>query len=218
MTSAPVPVPVPAPAASAPSPEALPAEVDARFRERAAAEGLLDAAWDIAESPIGPLLLAATQRGLAWVGFEEPRPGSGPVTDAAPDEQLERVAEWLGRRLLRVPRLLDPAHRQLDSYFAGRLHTFELDVDLTGIPGFQRAVLEELRSVPYGVTSTYGELAARIGKPGAARAVGGALNRNPVAIVVPCHRIVGAHGSLTGYAGGLERKRALLELEGALLA
>lgn len=200
----------------------LPAALDAAFRERAAAEGLLDAAWDVADSPIGPLLLAATERGLAWVGFEAPRPGSGPVpdapADALADEQLERIAAWLGRRLLRVPRVLDPVQRQLDAYFAGRLHDFDLAVDLASLPGFQRAVLQELRSVPYGATATYGELAARIGKPGAARAVGGALNRNPVAIVVPCHRIVGAHGSLTGYAGGLERKQALLELEGALLA
>lgn len=199
-------------------PPDLPDDIDRRFRERAAAEGLLDAAWDVADSPIGPLLLAATTRGLAWVGFEAPRAGSGPVADAGPDEQLERVADWLGTRLLRVPRLLDPAHRQLDAYFAGRLHAFDLAVDLAGIPAFQRTVLEELQNVPYGVTATYGELAARIGKPRAARAVGGALNRNPVAIVVPCHRILGSHGSLTGYAGGLERKRALLELEGALLA
>ena len=205
-------------AAPSPTPDLLPPGLDERFRERAAADGLLDAAWAVADSPIGPLLLAATSRGLAWVGFEAPRPGSGPVADASPDEQLERVAAWLGRRLLRVPRLLDPAQRELDAYFEGRLHAFAVTVDLAGSPAFQRAVLEELRNVPYGVTATYGDLAARIGKPKAARAVGGALNRNPVAIVVPCHRIVGAHGSLTGYAGGLERKRALLELEGALLA
>jgi methylated-DNA-[protein]-cysteine S-methyltransferase len=198
----------------------LPPELDRRFRERAADEGLLDAAWDIAESPIGPLLLAVTHRGLAWVGFEAPRAGSGPVEGAGSgaDAQLERVAAWLGRRVLRVPRLLDPAQRQLDAYFAGRLHAFDLDVDLAALPAFQQAVLQDLRTVPYGTTATYGELAQRIGRPGAARAVGGALNRNPVAIVVPCHRIVGAAGALTGYAGGLERKRALLELEGALLA
>jgi methylated-DNA-[protein]-cysteine S-methyltransferase len=205
----------------------LPPDLDRRFRERAADEGLLDAAWDIAESPIGPLLLAVTPRGLAWVGFEAPRAGSGPVASGTPagvtaavaaDAQLERVAAWLGRRVLRVPRLLDPAQRQLDAYFAGRLHAFDLDVDLAALPAFQQAVLQELRAVPYGTTATYGELAQRIGRPGAARAVGGALNRNPVAIVVPCHRIVGSAGALTGYAGGLERKRALLELEGALLA
>ena len=187
---------------------ALPAGLDARFRDRAAAEGLLDAAWDIAESPLGPLLLAASARGLAWIGFDADGDG----------DQLDRAAATLGRRLLRVPRLLDPAHRQLDGYFAGRLQAFELALDLTGLPAFQRGVLEELQRVPYGATATYGELALRVGKPRAARAVGGALNRNPVPIVVPCHRIVGSSGSLTGYAGGLERKRALLALEGATLA
>lgn len=191
---------------SAAEADALPVDIDARFRDRAVTEGLLDAAWDVADSPIGPLLLAATGRGLAWVGFD------------ADDEQLDRVAAALGTRLLRVPRALDRPHRQLDDYFAGRLHEFELTVDLSSVPAFQRGVLEELRRVPYGATATYGELAARIGKPRAARAVGGALNRNPVPIVVPCHRIVGSTGSLTGYAGGLERKRALLTLEGATLA
>lgn len=204
--------------ASAAAPGDLPADLDRRFRERAAADGLLDAAWDVTDTPIGPLLLAATGHGLAWVGFDAPRPGSGPVADATPDEQLERVAAWLGRRVLQVPRVLDPARRELDAYFEGRLHAFDIAVDLAGMAPFQRAVLEELRSVPYGTTATYGELAARIGKPQASRAVGGALNRNPVAIVVPCHRIVGSSGSLTGYAGGLERKRALLQHEGALLA
>ena len=195
----------PAPTTPAAATGSLPADLDARFRERAAAEGLLDAAWDIAESPIGPLLLAATGRGLAWVGFD------------ADDGELDRAAAALGRRLLRVPRLLDTAHRQLDGYFAGQLHAFELTVDLAGLPAFQRGVLEELQRVPYGATATYGELALRVGNPRAARAVGGALNRNPVPIVVPCHRIVGSAGSLTGYAGGLDRKRALLALEGATL-
>lgn len=198
------PAATPAPADHVPT-AAVPADLDARFRDSAAAEGLLDAAWDIAESPIGPLLLAASARGLAWIGFD------------ADDSALDRAAATLGRRLLRVPRLLDPAHRQLDGYFAGSLHAFELTVDLTGLPPFQRGVLEELQRVPYGATATYGELALRVGKPRAARAVGGALNRNPVPIVVPCHRIVGSSGSLTGYAGGLERKRALLALEGATL-
>lgn len=193
-------------ASATPTPaETLPVELDARFRDSAAAEGLLDAAWDIAESPIGPLLLAASARGLAWVGFD------------ANDSALDRAAAVLGRRLLRVPRLLDPTHRQLDGYFAGHLHAFELTVDLAALPAFQRGVLEELQRVPYGGTATYAELAVRVGKPRAARAVGGALNRNPVPIVVPCHRIVGSSGSLTGYAGGLERKRALLALEAATL-
>jgi methylated-DNA-[protein]-cysteine S-methyltransferase len=108
--------------------------------------------------------------------------------------------------------------RELDEYFDGRRHEFDLPVDLGGLPAFQQAVLTELQRVPYGQIDTYGGLAARIGKPRAARAVGGALNRNPVPIVVPCHRIVGSSGNLVGYAGGLERKQLLLHLEGGLLA
>ena len=113
---------------------------------------------------------------------------------------------------------MEPVRRQLDEYFARRRRTFELVYDLAGLPVFQQEVLHELVRVPYARTSTYGTLAARLGRPRAARAVGGALNRNPVPIVVPCHRIVGSTGNLVGYAGGLERKQALLELEGALLS
>jgi methylated-DNA-[protein]-cysteine S-methyltransferase len=109
---------------------------------------------------------------------------------------------------------VERARRELDEYFEGHREHFDVGVDLSALPEFQRAVLEQLRRVPYGVVSTYGRLAAEIGRPRSARAVGGALNRNPIAIVVPCHRIVGANGSLVGYAGGLERKRALLSLEG----
>jgi O-6-methylguanine DNA methyltransferase len=107
--------------------------------------------------------------------------------------------------------------RELDEYFDSKRRDFDLAVDLEPLPGFQRLVLSELQRVPYGRTDTYGALAAKIGRPRAARAVGGALNRNPIPIVVPCHRVVGASGSLVGYAGGLERKEKLLALEGALL-
>jgi methylated-DNA-[protein]-cysteine S-methyltransferase len=119
--------------------------------------------------------------------------------------------------VLRSPGPVDDLRRELDEYFGGTRREFDLPVDLSPLPGFQRSVLEELVRVPYGHVDTYGGLARRIGSPRAARAVGGALNRNPVPIVVPCHRIVGASGSLVGYAGGLERKQALLGLEGALL-
>ena len=122
-----------------------------------------------------------------------------------------------GARVLRAPAPVDDVRRELDEYFEGTRRDFDLPVDLTPLPDFQRAVLEELVRVPYGGVDTYGGLAQRIGKPRAARAVGGALNRNPIPIVVPCHRIVGASGNLVGYAGGLERKQALLGLEGALL-
>jgi methylated-DNA-[protein]-cysteine S-methyltransferase len=108
--------------------------------------------------------------------------------------------------------------RQLDEYFDGKRKEFELEVDLRLARDFGRTVLEELGRVPFGEVTTYGALAARAGKPRAARAVGTIMNRNPVPIVLPCHRVVGANGSLVGYAGGLERKQLLLRLEGALLA
>jgi methylated-DNA-[protein]-cysteine S-methyltransferase len=185
----------------------LPAETDLAFRRRAAGERLLDVAYDLTDSPIGPLLVATTERGVCEIAF-----------DADPDEEVDRLARLHGARVLRSPGPVDEARRELEEYFEGRRRNFELPVDLEVLPSFQRLVLDELRRVPYGRMDTYGGLAARIGKPRAARAVGGALNRNPVPIVVPCHRIVGASGSLVGYAGGLARKERLLELEGALLA
>lgn len=182
----------------------VPADLDRRFREAADRAGLLDVAYDVAESPLGDLLVAATEHGLCGVGFEL-------------DRELEWLARTFGVRVLRLPRRLDPVRRQLDEYFAGRRRSFELETDLSPVPGFQRLVLRELARVPFGEVTTYGELAARIGKPRAARAVGGALHRNPVPIVLPCHRVIGSTGSLVGYGGGLERKEALLRLEGALL-
>jgi methylated-DNA-[protein]-cysteine S-methyltransferase len=110
------------------------------------------------------------------------------------------------------------ARTQLAEYFAGRRRRFELPLAMDGTP-FQRRVWQALREIPYGRTTTYGELARRIGRsPSASRAVGTANGRNPIAVVVPCHRVVGADGSLTGFGGGLERKRLLLELEAAALA
>ncbi len=179
-------------------------ELDRRFRARAAAERLLDVAYDVTDSPVGPLLVAATDRGLCRVAFD-------------PDEErtLEELARLYGARVLRSPRPLEAARRELDEYFARRRTAFDLPVDVGALPGFQQLVLTALARVPYGETATYGGLARRIGKPRAARAVGGALNRNPVPIVLPCHRVVGTSGKLVGYAGGLERKRALLALERA---
>jgi methylated-DNA-[protein]-cysteine S-methyltransferase len=180
----------------------IPTHLDARFRERAASDGLLDVAYDVTDSPVGPLLVAATRRGVCRIAF-----------DPEPDRAADELARAFGVRVLRSPRPVDEARRQLEAYFAGTRSAFELDVDLDPLAPFQRSVLEELRAVAYGRTETYGGLAARIGRPGAARAVGSALNRNPVPIVVPCHRVVGSDGRLVGYAGGLERKRRLLELE-----
>ena len=183
----------------------VPTQLDERFRAQAASEGLLDVAYDVAtDTPIGSLLLAATERGVCRISF-----------DSDPEDHLEELARKYGARVLRSPRPLDTLRRELDDYFEGRRHDFDLPLDLEAVPAFHRAVLEELVRVPYGRTATYGGLAARIGRPRAARAVGGACNRNPIPIVVPCHRVVGSTGNLVGYAGGLERKAALLRLEGA---
>ena len=177
--------------------------LDLRFRARAAEEHLLDVAYDYADSPVGSLLVATTERGLCRVSF-----------DPEPERELDELARLHGTRVLRSARPLDDARRELDEYFDRQRTTFDLRVDVAGLPAFQRQVLTELARIPYGEVATYGGLAAKIGKPRAARAVGGALNRNPIPIVLPCHRIVGASGKLVGYAGGLERKRALLALEG----
>jgi methylated-DNA-[protein]-cysteine S-methyltransferase len=185
----------------------VPADLDRRFRDAAVGEGLLDVAYDLVDSPLGPLLVGVSDRGVCRIAFEPD-----------PDAELDRLSARVGPRVLRAGRKVEPVRRQLDEYFARRRRTFELDYDLAGLPVFQQEVLHELVRVPYARTSTYGTLAARLGRPRAARAVGGALNRNPVPIVVPCHRIVGSTGNLVGYAGGLERKQALLELEGALLS
>jgi methylated-DNA-[protein]-cysteine S-methyltransferase len=181
-------------------------DLDLRFREAAARAGLLDAGYDVVETPLGPLLVAATDRGLLRIYF-----------DADPDHQLELLARAAGPRVLRAPRSVDRARRELDEYFAGRRRSFDLPIDLRGAAPFTAQVLEQLARVPYGQTATYGELAARVGHPRAARAVGTVMNRNPVPIVLPCHRVVGASGSLVGYGGGLPRKEQLLRLEGALL-
>ncbi|MEP6893536.1 MAG: methylated-DNA--[protein]-cysteine S-methyltransferase [Gaiellaceae bacterium] len=186
------------------------ADLDNRFRDAAARTGLLDAAYDIVESPVGPLLVAASGRGLLRVSF-----------DPEPELALERELEYLGRlagpRVLRAPKAVDHVRRELDEYFDQRRNTFDLTLDLRDLTPFSVRVLGELALVPYGRTATYGELAARAGKPGAARAVGTIMNRNPVPIVLPCHRIVGSTGALVGYGGGLERKEHLLRLEGAMM-
>ena len=177
--------------------------LDRRFRDAAARDGLLDVAYDFADSPVGRLLVAVSEAGVCRISF-----------DPEPERELDALARLHGRRVLRSAPPLDGVRRELDEYFDQRRTTFDLSVDVAGLPAFQQLVLAELARVPYGEVATYGGLAAKIGKPRAARAVGGALNRNPIPIVLPCHRVVGASGKLVGYAGGLERKRALLTLEG----
>lgn len=179
-------------------------DLDRRFREAASALGLVDIGFDVVESPVGELLVATSDRGLASIWF-----------DPDPDADLERLARIAGPRVLRSPRAVDVARRELDEYFTGRRRAFDLPLDLRALPPFTVAVLRELARVPYGETTTYGALAERVGRPRAARAVGTVMNRNRIPIVLPCHRVVGSSGDLVGYAGGLDRKVRLLELEGA---
>ncbi|MEJ7931937.1 methylated-DNA--[protein]-cysteine S-methyltransferase [Ramlibacter sp. AN1015] len=152
-------------------------------------------------SPLGPVLLAATADGLCGLWFEGQKHwphASSAWAEGAGDDTLLREAA-----------------RQLDAYFADRLHTFSLPLDLSAGTPFQAQVWRALRGIARGSTLTYAQLAERIGRVGAARAVGAAVGRNPLSVVVPCHRVLGQAGALTGYAGGLDRKRALLRLEGA---
>jgi methylated-DNA-[protein]-cysteine S-methyltransferase len=181
-------------------------DLDRRFRAAAASLGLLDVGYDVLESPIGSLLVAASDRGLASISF-----------DAEPEEQLDRLVRIAGPRVLRSPSSVDATRRELDEYFEGRRQAFDLALDLRALPPFTISVLRELAKVPYGETTTYGALAARVGRPRASRAVGTVMNRNRIPIVLPCHRVVGSTGNLVGYAGGLDKKTALLRLEGALL-
>ena len=151
-------------------------------------------------SPLGPMVVAATSRGVAGIWFEGqkhmPDNSSWPVQPQHP--------------------VLLQATAQLDEYFNGARCTFDLPLDLQGGTAFQQSVWRALLAIPRGGTTSYGLLSQRIGRPAAMRAVGAAVGRNPLSVVVPCHRVIGADGSLTGYAGGLERKTALLQLEGAI--
>ena len=180
--------------------------LDERFRDAAAAEGLLDVAYDFADTPVGNLFIATSDRGLCRISF-----------DAEPEREVERLARTFGVRVLRASRPVDTVRRQLDEYFDEKRTDFELAVDLSPAADFTRQVLTRLAKVPHGQLTTYGALAKAAGRPRAARAVGTVMNRNPIPIVLPCHRVVGANGDLVGYGGGLDRKRLLLSLEGALL-
>jgi methylated-DNA-[protein]-cysteine S-methyltransferase len=175
--------------------------------DAATAAGLLDVAIGTLSSPIGELFVAVTERGLAAVAFEG---------DAYREALLARIAGQISPRILSSAKATDAWRTELDEYFAARRTRFDLDVDRRLIHGIARDVLRQTAKIPYGELSTYGTIAKRIGHPTAARAVGRALGANPIPIVIPCHRVVGASGALTGYAGGIDRKVALLELEGVL--
>ncbi len=159
----------------------------------------------IVDSPLGDLRLVASTRGLAGLWFVQRQRHEPPA---------ERLAAW---QTVASHPVLDAAARQLGEYFHGQRQRFDLALDLEQGTPFQRSVWRALLAIPAGATTSYGTLATGLGRPQAVRALGAAAGRNPLSIIVPCHRVVGSNGSLTGYAGGLDRKQALLELEGALI-
>jgi methylated-DNA-[protein]-cysteine S-methyltransferase len=179
----------------------------ARLADRAVAEGLVDVALATMDSPVGELLVAVTPRGLVAVSFE----------DEGRERTVARLTREVSPRVMEAAAPTDEARRELEEYFRGGRRSFELSLDRRLMGPFAEKVLRATSRVGFGQLATYGEIAARIERPHAARAVGRALGSNPIPIVVPCHRIVGAAGALTGYAGGLARKEILLRLEGSLL-
>ena len=160
----------------------------------------------VCPTPLGQLTLAASTHGLAGAWFEDQQHRPPALCGAG-------NAAWPSAPAHPV---LREAARQIDAYFSAALKTFDLPLDLSAGTDFQQTVWQALLTLPRGQTCTYGELSKRIGRPSAVRATGGAIGRNPLSVIVPCHRVIGQGGALTGYAGGLVRKRVLLQLEGAL--
>ncbi len=182
------------------------ARLRADLARRAADAGLLDVAYGVADSPLGPLTVFVTPRGVARISYAH----------EAVEEQLEEAAARLSPRILSAPERTDAARRQLDEYFAGQRRGFDLPIDWRLVRGFAGDVLRATARIPFGAVSSYRAVAAEAGSPNAYRAAGNALGLNPIPIVVPCHRVLHAGGGLGGYTGGLERKRYLLSLEGVL--
>lgn len=184
---------------------ALLATMRACLAQRAEQEEILDVAYRRLASPVGELLLAATPRGLVRVAYQV----------QGFEEVLAELAVSVSPRILHAPARLDAAARELEEYFAGRRHRFDLPLDLQLSAGFRRQVVQQLPQIEYGATVSYAELAQRAGSARAVRAAGSACARNPLPVVVPCHRVVRSDGGLGGYVGGSAAKRALLELEAA---
>lgn len=179
------------------------AALRARLEARADGEGLLDVAYRTIDTPVGTLLLAATPKGLVRVAYE--REGF--------DAVLETLAARISPRVLRAPARLDAVAGELDEYFAGGRRAFDVPMDHALSSGFRALVQRRLPDIAYGRTLSYGEVAELVGNPKAVRAVGTACATNPLPVVVPCHRVLRADGSLGGYVGGAEAKRTLLSLE-----
>ena len=185
----------------------LPTDTPA-LAERADSEGLLDVAYTSVDSPLGPLVVAATPHGLVRVSYSEFR---------GEDEVLEELARRVSPRVLEAPARLDGVRRELDEYFEGRRRGFDVPIDWSHLAGFTREVLRATAEIGFGDVSTYAGVAAAAGSPRAVRAAGNALGANPMPVIVPCHRVLRTGGGLGGYTGGIERKEFLLRLEGALL-
>ncbi|GAA1340415.1 methylated-DNA--[protein]-cysteine S-methyltransferase [Kocuria palustris] len=181
------------------------ADLRSRLSAQAGERGLVDVAYRTLETPVGPLLLAATETGLVRVAFE--REGF--------DAVLESLAQRISPRVLEAPRRLDAAAVELDEYFEGRRHSFDVPLDFALTSGFRRSVQTSLPGIDYGRTRSYKEIAELVGSPRAVRAVGTACATNPLPVVLPCHRVLRSDGGLGGYIGGLEAKTALLSLEKA---
>jgi methylated-DNA-[protein]-cysteine S-methyltransferase len=181
------------------------ARLHARLTAAAEHDDVLDVAYRTVDSPVGPLLLAATPVGLVRVAFDS----------EGNDAVLQNLSDRISSRVLHAPARLDAVAYQLDEYFSGRRHRFEVPLDWQLSKGFRRTVLEHLAlDIDYGTTASYGTLAGLSGSPKAVRAVGTTCATNPIPVVVPCHRIVRADGALGGYRGGPAAKRVLLDLEG----
>ncbi|MBG7586780.1 methylated-DNA--[protein]-cysteine S-methyltransferase [Rothia kristinae] len=181
------------------------ADLHARLAARAGEHGLLDVAYRTIDTPVGPLLLAATETGLVRVAYER--------EDF--DAVLTSLAERISPRVLEAPRRLDAVAAEIDEYFAGRRRAFDVPLDYALSSGFRRTVQHCLPHIDYGRTRSYKEVAELVGNPRAVRAVGTACATNPLPVVVPCHRVLRADGGLGGYIGGLDAKTTLLRLEQA---
>ena len=181
------------------------AALHGRLADSAEAEGVLDVAYRTLDTPVGTLLLAATRSGLVRVAYG--------IEDH--DQVLETLATRVSPRILKAPRRLDAAAREIDEYLTGQRRGFDLPLDYSLSAGFRRKVLAHLPGIGYGHTASYAAVAAAVGSPRAVRAVGTACATNPLPVVVPCHRVVRSDGHLGGYRGGPAAKRLLLELEAA---
>jgi methylated-DNA-[protein]-cysteine S-methyltransferase len=187
------------------APVPLAREAARRFADRAAAEHEADLAYTTISSPLGELLLVAGERGLTQMHY----------LDEPLEPALESLAQRRSPRIVESAKALDPWRRELDEYFEGARRRFDAPLDWEAMAPFQRAILLATATIPYGSTSTYTGVAVAAGRPRAQRAAGNALGANPLAIIVPCHRVLRSGGGFGGYTGGLHRKHYLLELEGA---